>query len=78
MSAQLFINHNGHNRDWSPLWSQELARRMTEGLWRPNNASVGFYVDGILADGQNRSAAGALAGFTLITPIVFGVKPTFA
>jgi hypothetical protein len=74
MSAQLFVNHNGHNRDWSPLWSEELARRMTEGLWCPNNASVGFYIDGVLADGQNRSAASALAGFTLVTPVVFGIK----
>lgn len=73
MGAMLFLNHNPHNRDWSPLWSQELQRRMTTGQWRKNNASIGFYADGVLADGQNRCVASALANFTMNVPVVFGI-----
>lgn len=74
MAASIFLEHNPHNRDWSPLWSEELARRQIEGQWRKNNATIGFYSDGILADGQNRCAAAALSGHTLETGVTFGLE----
>jgi len=70
--ALLFLKHNPHNRDWSPAWSQELARRMKAGQWMWNNASFGFYVDGALSDGQNRAAGSALSDMTIETAIVYG------
>jgi hypothetical protein len=45
MCAMLFISYNGHNRDWSAETAKEYARRMTAGLWRRNNATVGFYTE---------------------------------
>jgi hypothetical protein len=74
MCAIIFLEHNPHNRDWSPFWSAELERRQLAGLWRKNNAAVGFYTDGALADGQNRFAASALAGYTLVTAVVYGLE----
>lgn len=73
-AAILFLEYNPHNRDWAPIWSQELARRMAAGLWRKNNECPGFYNDGVLEDGQHRFAALALAGFTWTTVMVFGIE----
>jgi len=74
MCAILFISHNGHNRDWAAETAKEYARRMTAGLWRRNNATVGFYEDGVLEDGAHRLSAAALAGHTLSIPVVFGIN----
>jgi hypothetical protein len=72
--ASLFINHNGHNRDWTPATAQEYARRMTAGLWKRNNATIGFYTDGNIQDGGHRLSAAALAGYKLIITVVFGIE----
>jgi hypothetical protein len=72
--ALLFLDKNRHNRDLSIDTAQEYARRMTEGFWKPNNASIGFYVDGEISDGQHRLAGAALAGYALENyVIVFGM-----
>lgn len=72
--ALLFSNENGHNRDFSIDTAQEYARRMTSGLWKPNNASLGFYVDGEISDGQHRLAGAALSGYQLSDyVVVFGM-----
>jgi hypothetical protein len=47
---------------------------MIEAEWRYNNASIGFYVDGWLEDGQHRLSAAALAGYTLETTVTFGIE----
>jgi hypothetical protein len=70
----LFIAHNGHNRDWTAETAKEYARRMTAGLWKRNNATVGFYTDGNLEDGAHRLSAAALAGYTLTITVVFGIE----
>src|SRR5271157_929714 len=71
--AILFLTQNGHNRDFNPIWAEELKRRMIGGLWKPNNATIGFYVDGDICDGQHRLAAAALANqFLSDYAIVFG------
>jgi hypothetical protein len=72
--AVLFISHNGHNRDWTAETAKEYARRMTAGLWRGNNATVGFYTDGNVEDGAHRLSGAALAGYTLRTTVVFGIE----
>jgi hypothetical protein len=59
--AIMFLTENGHNRDWIPELTEEYARRMNVRLWKPNNAALGFYVDGHIADGQHRMSACALA-----------------
>jgi hypothetical protein len=72
--ALLFLNCNGHNRDFSPQYAEELARRMAAGLWKPNNASIGFYVDGDISDGQHRLAGAVWSGFALEDyVVVFGM-----
>lgn len=76
MAALLFLHHNDHNRDWRPEGAKsttEYARRMSNGQWRKNNASVGFYVDGKIEDGQHRLAAAAIALYTLQTVVSFGI-----
>jgi hypothetical protein len=72
-AAIIFIEHNPHNRDWKPPWSQELVRRMDLGQWEPNGDTIRFYQDGALADGQNRLAAIALSGKTIEVIIVYGL-----
>lgn len=76
MSALLFLGHNAHNRDWRAEGAKsclEYARRMTSGQWKWNNASIGFYVDAELEDGQHRLSAAAIAGYTLEITVVFGI-----
>src|SRR5262245_37173013 len=72
--ALLFLNHNAHNRDFSPDTSREYARRMEVGLWRRNNANLGFYTDGNIADGGHRLSAAALVGYTLAVGVTFGIE----
>jgi hypothetical protein len=75
--ASLFLHANGHNRDFSLLHAEELSRRMSSGLWKPNNATIGFYVDGEIGDGQHRLAAAAHAGYALVDyAFVFGMNRT--
>jgi hypothetical protein len=77
MAAILFRDHNPHNRDWRAEGAKsctEYARRMTTGQWMKNNASIGFYTDGELEDGQHRLSAAALAGYTLEVAFVFGIE----
>ena len=47
---------------------------MVSGQWRKNNATVGFYVDGQIEDGQHRLSGAAIAGHTLETAMVFGIE----
>lgn len=72
--ALLFLEHNPHNRDWKPLYTEQLARQIQKGLWRKNNASIGFYRNGALQDGQHRLAAMALSGATYETIVVYGIE----
>lgn len=73
-AAMIFLDRNPHNRDWRGGKTEELARRMLAGEWEWNNASVGFYLDGDMSDGQHRLAATALAGYALHTGVGFGMK----
>jgi hypothetical protein len=76
VQALLFVKCNGHNRAWrgtGPKSATEYARRMSSGLWKWNGESISFYIDARLSDGQHRLSGGAISGFTLVTPIVFGV-----
>ena len=74
MAATLFAENNPHNRDWNPNHSIELKRQMLLGQSAGSNATIGFYQDGILADGAHRCAAAALAGFTFEVIIIFGIE----
>jgi hypothetical protein len=74
--ALLFLSANGHNRTWratGPKSATEYARRMSEGQWKWNGETLGFYDTGNLSDGQHRLSGAALANYTLTTPIIFGV-----
>lgn len=71
--AIIWLRHNPHNRDTRPLWVREIARRMAGGAWQWNNEAAGFYTTGNLSDAGHRFAAGAIAGYTWMVPIVFGV-----
>jgi hypothetical protein len=75
--AILFLRHNPHNRDWrvdGAKGCREYARRMLGGQWRKNNATIGFYIDGQIEDGQHRLSGAAIAGHTLETAVVFGIE----
>jgi hypothetical protein len=72
--AVLFLENNGYNREWKPTKCEEYARRMLEGLWEFNNATAGFFTDGVLEDAQHRFSGAALAYYTLTTVIVFGIE----
>lgn len=73
--AILFLSENGHNRDFSVGHASEFRRRMYNGMWKQNNATIGFYRDGNIADGQHRLAAAALSDCTLEQyGVVFGMS----
>jgi hypothetical protein len=74
MSALLFLEHNPHNRDWRPEYALDLARQMRAGQWRRNNATIGFYRDGAVQDGQHRLSGKALAGQPFEALIAFGME----
>lgn len=77
VAAILFLQHNPHNRDWRPEGPKscgEYARRMSTQQWKFNNASIGFYVDGQLEDGQHRLSALAIAGHSADVAVVFGIE----
>ncbi|HZZ26117.1 MAG TPA: hypothetical protein VFE60_27780 [Roseiarcus sp.] len=74
MSALIFLDHNSRNRDWRVERSLEFSRRMRERFWKYNGLSIGFYVTGVLDDGQHRLAGSALAGHTLHVPVAFGIQ----
>jgi hypothetical protein len=74
MAALIFLEHNPHNRDWSPQWTTEIARRMKDGQWRQNNALPGFYTTGQLEDGQHRFGGVALSGVPWRTLVVLGIE----
>src|SRR5262249_30985786 len=70
----LWLRHNPHNRDVSPGWVRELARQMKiPHAWVWNNEAMGFYTTGNLSDCAHRAAAGAISGFILTIPVVFGI-----
>lgn len=73
VAALIWLEHNPHNRDFRPQVAREYARRMTDGEWKQNNATFGFYKDGNVEDCQHRLAAMALSGTTLTVPVVFGI-----
>jgi hypothetical protein len=78
MAAILFLEHNDHNRDWRADGAKscmEFVRRMNGGAWRWNNATIGFYNDGKISDGQHRLSACAVAGYTWEVGVVFGTLP---
>jgi hypothetical protein len=72
--ALLFLTHNSHNRAWRPNSSVEYARRMSQQKWKWNSTTIGFYVDGIMEDGQHRTASAALSGFTWEVVVVYGIE----
>lgn len=77
VAAILFLEHNPHNRDWradGPRSCLEYARRMETGQWRRNNATIGFYVDGQLEDGQHRLSGAAVGGYTMEVAVIFGIE----
>jgi hypothetical protein len=71
--AKFFLEHNPFNRDWQVERSEELLRRLETGLWQFNNASIGFYLDGGVGDGQHRLAAAALYSHPFLFNIVYGM-----
>ena len=71
--ALLHSRHNPHNRDVTVAWVRELARRMKGGQWRWKTHCPGSTIRQ-LSDAGHRFGAGAIAGFTWQTAIVFGVQ----
>jgi hypothetical protein len=74
-SAILFDEHNPYNREWKVKGCLEYDRRFRGGLWKVNGASIGFYVNGVVSDGQHRLSGAALSGHTLKVVIAFGIQP---
>lgn len=74
MAAQIFLNHNQHNRDWDAAWSVDIGNIMTSGNWRLTQQGYSFYAEnGKLGDGQHRMAAQALTNSDFWMFILFGI-----
>lgn len=72
--ALLFLDQD-HNRPWDPNWSNEIGHLMRNGKWKPNTDSYALYGDdGKLGNGQHRTAAQAVTGFTFKVPFFLGLK----
>jgi hypothetical protein len=62
VGAVLFLEHNGHNRDFRPSKAELFARDIEAGRWHRHHQGIAFRRDGNLGDGQHRCAAVALGG----------------
>jgi hypothetical protein len=67
---------NTYNRVPSPSKVKSYLGAMARGEWMYNNASLGFYVDGRIADGQHRLQAMSQSKKTIKTVIVPGLDPS--
>ena len=74
LAALIFTKSNIHNRDWNAGKTLNFAKQMREGKWRWNGATFVWYEDGSLADAQHRAGGVALAGETIETIVVYGLK----
>jgi hypothetical protein len=74
MCALLFVEHNPHNRDFRAGYAVALAEQMKKEEWQLNNATIGFYKNGELQDGQHRLGGKAKAGHSYVVPVVFGIE----
>lgn len=64
VAAMLIERTNRYNRELRLPRAKEYLRQMTSGMWKTQGQGIQFFVDGILADGQHRLLALALAGLT--------------
>jgi hypothetical protein len=74
LAALIFTESNKRNRDWRHARSESLARQMQNGEWKLNGQGLQFYRDALLADGQHRTAACALAGVTVPISVFYGME----
>jgi hypothetical protein len=74
LGALIFLESNKRNRDWRLARSESLARQMLNGEWCLNGQGIQFYKDGLLADGQHRTAAAALAGVSVPISVFYGME----
>ena len=66
---------NSNNRNVRDYMVRQYAQMMKEGRWDENSpATISFYQDGTLADGQHRLLAVKRSGATLRMLVVFGCK----
>jgi hypothetical protein len=72
--AVFFLEHNPHNRDFRAGYALELERAIRAGQWQFNNATIGFYQNGDVSDGQHRLASKALAGDAFRALVVAGME----
>jgi hypothetical protein len=71
LAALIFTMSNSHNRDWNAGKSYDIRDRIARGEWQDNNATVGFYTDGTLGDGQHRFGGIALSEVEDALSIIF-------
>jgi len=64
---------NTKNRDFKPKKIAEMSEAMKNGTFGLNGASIAFYVDGTLADGQNRLQACVDANVPFKTLVVHNI-----
>lgn len=74
LGALIFLESNKRNRDWRVARSESLARQMRNGEWCLNGQGIQFYKDGLLADGQHRTAAVAMAGLSVPISVFYGME----
>lgn len=73
-AAKIFLEHNHHNRDFVVQTAEEYSRRIRDGEWKQNNATIGLYEDGNVEDGQHRMGAIGLSNETVTVIVVRGIK----
>lgn len=72
--AQQCLANNTENRSMRKKFVSALARKILDGQWEPNTTDhIGFYEDGVLANGQHRLAAIVKAGIAVKTKIDYNI-----
>jgi hypothetical protein len=76
--AKLFLKMNVNNRSLSSARVTQYKNDILNGDFHQNNNSIGFYINGTLADGQHKLCAIIEANKMVRMPVTFGIAPEAA
>lgn len=71
--AGRLLSKNTRNRKIRPFHAKNLARQMSQGLWRQDGSPIRVSSDGVLLDGQHRLLAIIESGITVQVVLVTGL-----
>jgi hypothetical protein len=74
-AAMILKDYNSLNRPMKPVLFHNYAKDMADGRFMRTHQGIGFDVDGILTDGQNRLQGIANSGVPQWMMVTYGLEP---